>query len=127
MYSHDITDMLSKVMFNIHVNLIYSGTNYFLFGWRKGTTGARCTELSPPVLLSVLHIYYFISFFLKLVRVHVHAILYWQHVDPIYTLIIQVLKGIYGKEYEHLTSMWIWFTRVLTISFLGGERGLFFF
>ena len=54
-----------------------------------------------PVLLSVLHIYYFISFFLKLVRVHVHAILYCQYVDPIYTLTIQVLKGIYGKEYGH--------------------------
>ena len=37
MYCYDITDMLSKVMFNIHVNLIYSGTNYFLIGWRKGT------------------------------------------------------------------------------------------
>jgi hypothetical protein len=37
MYCHDITDILSKVMFNIHVNLIYSGTNYFLIGWGKGT------------------------------------------------------------------------------------------
>jgi len=68
------------------------GSHFKLFNIR--------TRLAP-VLLSVLHIYYFISFFLKLVRVHVHAILFWQHVDPIYSLTIQVIKGIYGKEYGH--------------------------
>ena len=48
------------------------------------------------IIIIIIHL-----FFLKLVRVHVHATLYWQHVDPIYTLIIQVLKCIYGKEYGH--------------------------